>query len=450
MAEFNIIKYSELENNSRIEAEFYRPQYMEIEQRIRTCNYIKLRQACNKISDGTHFTPQYVSQGIPFYSALNVKENYFDYVDKFKYITPAEHKILFKRCNPEANDILLRKVGVGPRWSCVIPEGLSEFSIFVSVALLKLKRQYFNSYFLCAFINSKYGQSQLLRIQKGVSQPDLHLEDIAEFKVPLFDFEIQNRIAEIFKAAIQKKQLSDSLITLATNFLENELGFDSIILKKIIHNQIMLSEITQIHRIDAQCYKPEYVFYESWIENNCRFSNLGNILKSTIKGKQRDVLESGSLPYVSIKDIENFEIVHSGYCNSFPIPAVKDNLLLAITGATIGKVGLVTRNEKLAFCGDLLNLIVDKNKISPFYLITVLKSKIGQTQFNRWISGATNGHLSPLDVKKILIPRLSQKSEEMISQWIKDSLASKLESERLLELAKTEVETLIEQAANAG
>ena len=122
-------------------------------------------------------------------------------------------------------------------------------------------------------------------------------------------------------------------------------------------------------------------------------------------------------------------------------------MLLAITGATIGKVGLVSRNNQLSFSGDLLNLKVDLIKISPFYLIAVLKSPIGQTQLIRWITGSTNGHLSPYDIRKILIPRLEPDLEDKISSLLKQSIDSKIESELLIRQAKTEVESLIENAA---
>ena len=38
-----------------------------------------LSECCSKITDGTHDTPKPVSQGIPFLTALHVKENHVHY-----------------------------------------------------------------------------------------------------------------------------------------------------------------------------------------------------------------------------------------------------------------------------------------------------------------------------------------------------------------------------------
>ena len=43
-----------------------------------------LGNLCHSITDGTHYTPRYVTQGIPFYSVENVTANDFT---NTKYIT---------------------------------------------------------------------------------------------------------------------------------------------------------------------------------------------------------------------------------------------------------------------------------------------------------------------------------------------------------------------------
>ena len=125
-----------------------------------------------------------------------------------------------------------------------------------------------------------------------------------------------------------------------------------------------------------------------------------------------------------------------------------NDLLLAITGATIGKVGIVKRYERLAFSGDLLCLHTSES-VDPHYLLLVLDHKIGQVQFNRWITGSTNGHLAPRDAARVLVPRLSNETEAQIAKLVKSSISKRKESEQLLEQAKARVEQLIEEAARA-
>ncbi len=123
-----------------------------------------------------------------------------------------------------------------------------------------------------------------------------------------------------------------------------------------------------------------------------------------------------------------------------------DDLLLAITGATIGKIGIVKRYSGLAFSGDLLCLRAAA-AIDPHYLLLALDHQLGQVQFNRWITGSTNGHLAPRDVARVLVPRVKDKTEAQIAELVKVSLSKRRESEQLLNRAKSRVEQLIEEAA---
>lgn len=155
----------------------------------------KLEKLCLKITDGTHYTPTYVSSGIPFISVKNVRRSAISFED-IKYITEKEHFDLTKRAKPEPNDILLTKIGtIG--LSAVIPEELPEFSIFVSLALIKPNKT-MNSYFLSEVISSPIVKYQFERDLKGTGVPDLHLENICKVSIPLPPLEIQERIvAEI-------------------------------------------------------------------------------------------------------------------------------------------------------------------------------------------------------------------------------------------------------------
>lgn len=446
MATWNEIRHSSLSNNLRIEAEYYQKHYLFVEKRMEKLKAEKITKYIKKITDGTHYTPTYVNKGVKFFSALNVKENYFDIDEKYKYISEKEHRVLYKRCNPESGDILIRKVGVGPRWSCVIPNTIKdEFSIFVSLALLKVNTSIISPYYLSTFINSYYGQNQLIRIQKGVSQPDLHLEDIAQLRVPRFSDDLESEIEEMVLKGIASLSKSNILYAQAQEFLDKELGLDSLIPNGKNSYEVPLSSVVNSHRIDAQCYKPEYVDYEKHLRRRGNYDCLRDVLSFMIKGQQAKTVEDGDLEYVSIKDIQRIEVYSKEYCRSSSKLRVanNDDLLLAITGATIGKIGIVSRSAKLAFSGDLLSLRTN-TKIDPYYLLAVMSNPIGQSQFQRWITGSTNGHLSPVDVNKIVIPRLPSDSERKISDLVKSSIETCFESEQLLKESKERVEELIE------
>ncbi|MBZ7940208.1 restriction endonuclease subunit S [Campylobacter sp. LH-2024] len=104
------------------------------------------------ITDGTHKTPQYKENGIPFLSVKNISKGFFDLSD-VKYISLEEHNKLIKRAKPKFGDILVCRIGTLGKAIKVCLE--FEFSIFVSLGLLKPKISIISDY-LVYFLNSHF------------------------------------------------------------------------------------------------------------------------------------------------------------------------------------------------------------------------------------------------------------------------------------------------------
>ena len=153
----------------------------------------KMIDVCRKITDGTHVTPKYVDTGVPFLSVKDIRNGYLDFSDT-RFISEEQHQELTKRSKPEYGDILYTKVGtVG---IAALVDTQKEFSIFVSVALLKPEPSSVDSKFLWAMLNSQYVKSQAHRRVKGIGVPDLHLVEIKDFDIILPPIEMQKRFAE--------------------------------------------------------------------------------------------------------------------------------------------------------------------------------------------------------------------------------------------------------------
>ena len=451
MGVWNTVHLRDIKNRFRIEAEFYRPELLACQRIVESIPHVKLSATQKKITDGTHFTPHYTNAGTHFYSAVNVKEGYFLHDETFKFISTKEHRKLHKRCPVRSGDVLLRKVGVGPRWSCVVPEGLDEFSIFVSVAMIR-PADMFQPEYLSTFINCSYGQTQLLRLNKGISQPDLHLEDIGELIVPILTSGDQLVVTNQVRESQELRNTSQSLYVGAKELFEAELGLDKLTIKKPTgyaarFSTVDWSDTFSAGRFDSQCFAPNALFFEHWFHNHVQCDGLASLLRATLKGHKQNDAAHGSTDYASIKHIYDRELVDASKCTppTGTSLAKKNDLLLAITGATIGKIGVVKRFDRLAFSGDLLCLKTNE-LIDPHYLLLALDHEIGQVQFNRWVTGSTNGHLSPRDVARVLVPRLGERSEAKIAAAVRESLSKRRESEQLLAIARSHTEELIEQA----
>ncbi|MFZ2632154.1 MAG: restriction endonuclease subunit S [Desulfosalsimonadaceae bacterium] len=139
----------------------------------------RLKDVCEKITDGTHQTPTYFDEGVLFLSSRNVTSGKIDW-DKIKYIDTKQHLEMHKRVAPRLHDILLAKNGTTGVAAIVDRDVV--FDIYVSLALLRAL-DVISPYFLLYFINSSVAKEQFNKRLKGVGVPNLHLQEIREVTV---------------------------------------------------------------------------------------------------------------------------------------------------------------------------------------------------------------------------------------------------------------------------
>ena len=158
--------------------------------------FCRLGTILYKLTDGTHSRPKYVEAGVPFISVKDVSSGMLDF-SNCKFITEIEHKELYKRCNPEYGDILLTKVGT--TGIPIIVNTTDEFSLFVSVALLKFNQKRMNNEYLLHLINSPLVQKQAEENTRGVGNKNWVMRDISNTLIVIPPLKEQYRIVEKLK-----------------------------------------------------------------------------------------------------------------------------------------------------------------------------------------------------------------------------------------------------------
>ncbi len=152
-----------------------------------------------KIYDGTHLTPNYVEEGIPFYSVEQVTANDFS---KTKFISREVFEKENERVKIEKGDILMTKIGdIGTSkyidWDV-------QASFYVSLALIKQSNHY-NSKFLNQYIKSVDFQQELHKKTIHVAFPrKINLGEISNCLVNLPCLPEQQKIA-VFLSSLDKK-----------------------------------------------------------------------------------------------------------------------------------------------------------------------------------------------------------------------------------------------------
>jgi type I restriction enzyme S subunit len=168
----------------------------------------KLKHVTSLIVDGTHVTPTYVPEGVPFLRVTDIQDQEVD-LASVKYISQEEHELLSKRAKAKRNDILLSKNGTIGVVKIVTWDW--EFSFFVSLCLLRPLRK-LDPFYFAYFFQSSLVDQQLSESAKRTSVTNLHLVKIRELLITIPPPDEQVRIVEYLQSKCSAVQsLKDNI-----------------------------------------------------------------------------------------------------------------------------------------------------------------------------------------------------------------------------------------------
>ncbi len=377
----------------------------------------KLGNLCEKITDGTHVTPTYVSEGVPFLSVKNLTKGFIDFSDT-RYISREEHEILTKRVRPERGDILYTKVGTTGIAKVVDVD--EEFSIFVSVALLKIKHNLIFNKYLEYFLNSPLAREQAQKRTRGMANKNLVINDIKEIEIHYPEsLPEQERIVslldETFAALTKVRENAARNLLNAREVFEAEL-------RRIFENENKTWEEKSLHEIGrtqtgTTPKTSEKKFYGNFIP--------------FIKPADIDILGDGVIRYdnegLSKLGLQNGRLITEG------------SILMVCIGASIGKIGFVDRDVS---CNQQINsLSINKGYFSKFFYYAMRTNKF----FNNVIKNSAQATLpiinkSKWENLKVSFPKSLEEQRAIVSRL--DELSK--ETRRLEEIYQRKLDDVEE------
>ena len=142
----------------------------------------RLDDVCDLITCGVAARPQYVDVGVPFLSAKNIKRGKIIW-SGYNCVSKKTHDGLTKHNKPLVGDILYTRVGSYGE-AAVIEEDI-EFSVFVSLTLIKPKKYLLNNYYLKYYLNSSAVKELAKRSISSSGVGNLNVGTVREFPIHL-------------------------------------------------------------------------------------------------------------------------------------------------------------------------------------------------------------------------------------------------------------------------
>lgn len=167
-----------------------------------------LSELATRIVDGVHHTPSYIEHGVPFVTVKNLTGSRSIDFDDLNFISHRDHQEFIRRADPKVGDVLVTKDGtLGV--SRLVESWHPEFSIFVSVALLRPLGSRLRPQMLHIFFDSGAYERQLGHLSAGTGLKHIHLEHFRRFVIPLPGVDEQDRIGSMAGLIESKLQVEE-------------------------------------------------------------------------------------------------------------------------------------------------------------------------------------------------------------------------------------------------
>jgi type I restriction enzyme S subunit len=139
-----------------------------------------LEDLCTRVTDGTHQSPKWESDGIPFLFISNIVNGEISYkTDKF--ISRETYNELTRRCPIQAGDVLFTTVG--SYGNTAVVSGDREFCFQRHIAHIKPNIERLAPQFCAAMLQSPGVRRQVDKAARGVAQKTVNLADLKTLRV---------------------------------------------------------------------------------------------------------------------------------------------------------------------------------------------------------------------------------------------------------------------------
>lgn len=440
------IKYSMLNDDHRIDAEYFGKNILDTLEKLSDFGTLKIGDIAN-VTDGIHASIDYDENSpINLISATSPKENVFD-LSRGAFISEKAHK-QNPRTALRKNDVIISTVGTIGNCA-VVDDSILPANSDRHVGIIRIKNDY-SPYVLSTFLLSKYGKIQTSREATGNVQLNLFIYKLKELEIPQFFPDFQSKIEQTVKSAHAKLAESKSLYSEAEDILLLELGLKNWHPRNTNINVKKLKEsFLQTGRLDSEYYLPRYEDYAHLIEHYRggygKFSNVCMINEANYVPAANE-----KYTYIELGNIGSYGNITDctvAYGKDLPSRARRvvhtNNVILSSVGGSLQSCALISSEYDNAICSTGF-FVVRSNAINSETLLTLFKSEVMQNLLKQSCSGTILTAINHTELQKIVVPKIRKEVQDKIAENIQKSIALRNKSKSLLENAKVQVENVIQ------
>jgi type I restriction enzyme S subunit len=365
----------------------------------------KLEEVCEKITDGSHFSPKTIGEGYPYITVRDIENDQIDF-QSCKKISSDDYELLLKNgCKPNLGDLLFSKDGTVGKVSLVDFE--KDFVVLSSLAIIRPHADRIDSSFLKYILKSPAFLGEAIGKKTGAAIRRIVLKNLKPINIPVPPLSEQKRIVAILDEAFENIAIAKAN---AEKNLQNA-------------RELFESYLNEVFSRENK----------GWSEKS--LGELGTITSSKRIFKS-EYVEAG-IPFYRTKEVKELangrtittelfisEARYNEIKTNFGVPSEGDILLTAI--GTIGEIYVVKGDDDFYFKDGNVLWLKNFDSIKPHFLKYALISFV--ESLNNLARGSTYNALpiQKLNAHRIFVPSLIE--QEAITSQL-DLL--RLETQRL-------------------
>lgn len=310
--------------------------------------------------------------------------------------------------------------------------------------------------YLCAYLSCKYGEWDVKRrARQSINQTNVNPEEVKEIEIPILDINLQQKIRDCFTQANSLRILSQKAYSKAELILHNELEINSVDATDVNVTQKRFSDFANSGRLDAEYYQPQY---DEIVDKISQYPFGQDTIGNLFILRDRNFVPDNDIQYkyIELSNIgANGEILGYTYEYGSNLPSrarrivhTGDVIISSIEGS-LQSCAIVTDEYDGALCSTGFYILTPRIINSETSLV-LFKSAAVQALLKRACTGTILTAINKDEFINISLPAINKDIKNEIADIIQKSTTLRKESKRLLDLAKTAVETAIEQGENAA
>lgn len=442
---YSIVAKQNLNNESRLDAEFFAPEIIQAENCIAKHKNDEIARIANVIHP-TEIERIYSDAGIQILLAQNVRNNCLCF--DIKSYMPEEKKRLLSSNLLNYNDVLVTRTGANFGQAASYK---STEEIYACADLLVVKCNKILGGYLSTFFNTKYGRLMLDRGVYGAAQPHISSLYLKQLKVPRFNNVFEEMTDKLLNKSHSYTCEINACYENTYKIFVNELGIKNWQPKHELSYVKNFSDVSSANRYDAEYFQHKY---DEIIEKIKLYPNgwdtIGNLFDQNRdsfivkKDNKYKYIEIGSIN-TSNGEITFEEIQGNDLPANAKIKIHTNDILISKVRTYRGAVAVVENSDSIgsgAFTvlHEKLNSQINKETLYTFFK---LKPILDLTL--KYNTGTSYPTITDEDILNMPIPIFKQNIQNEIREKIQEAKKLQTQSKQLLEIAKRGVEIAIEE-----